>query len=381
MSTTKPQPSQPARGRTLPLAGVLVAVLVASLAGNVAQHLRHRQVLATCAARAAQRSEEKHLHADNVTGDAGLSADVLSTPAQLPERRVSGLGPRLSNAELHGGWQLSQAVFDRALHAPNATLISPASPRVVLVRHFLSSEEVEHLIGLAGDEFARSEVVADGEKQQDVRTSYGAWLTGEKRDDVVLGIQHRIHDLVGIPEEFGESLYVLRYADGQRYDAHPDNCALERGKPDSDACRSFLARAGGPGCGPGAGGVTCGDRLATVILYLRSPSRGGATAFPSAQPTVASTAAAPRGSASDDEEEVEEEEDEEEGSIAEYCRPDADTLQVLPEAGSAVIFWSYVPSGDPAVAVPDAASLHGGCPVLEGTKLIATRWIRASEFH
>ncbi len=40
--------------------------------------------------------------------------------------------------------------------------------------------------------------------------------------------------------------------------------------------------------------------------------------------------------------------------------------------------WDLKP-GD--LAIPDPTSLHGGCPVLEGTKLIATRWIRAAEFH
>lgn len=28
-------------------------------------------------------------------------------------------------------------------------------------------------------------------------------------------VQHRIHELLGIPEAFGESLYVLQYAQGQ----------------------------------------------------------------------------------------------------------------------------------------------------------------------
>lgn len=45
----------------------------------------------------------------------------------------------------------------------------------------------------------------------------------------------------------------------------------------------------------------------------------------------------------------------------------------------------YVPSGPgwraSDLAAPDPTSLHGGCPVLEGTKLIATRWIRSAEFH
>jgi hypothetical protein len=30
----------------------------------------------------------------------------------------------------------------------------------------------------------------------------------------VKAIQHRVHDLVGIPEAFGESFYVLQYAQG-----------------------------------------------------------------------------------------------------------------------------------------------------------------------
>lgn len=32
------------------------------------------------------------------------------------------------------------------------------------------------------------------------------------------------------------------------------------------ACLDFLKRAGGPECGPGKGGPTCGDRVATFIL-------------------------------------------------------------------------------------------------------------------
>lgn len=44
----------------------------------------------------------------------------------------------------------------------------------------------------------------------------------------------------------------------------------------------------------------------------------------------------------------------------------------------------FVPAGDmhqPGdLATPDPASQHGGCPVLAGEKLIATRWIQASQF-
>lgn len=65
------------------------------------------------------------------------------------EQRVSGLGPPLDPATLHGGWQLMRAAWDRAARHPNATVLSPHAPRVLLVRGFLSPSEVEHLVTLA----------------------------------------------------------------------------------------------------------------------------------------------------------------------------------------------------------------------------------------
>ena len=35
--------------------------------------------------------------------------------------------------------------------------------------------------------------------------------------------QERIHRTLGIPEPFGEGLYVLNYQIGQKYDAHNDH--------------------------------------------------------------------------------------------------------------------------------------------------------------
>ena len=63
---------------------------------------------------------------------------------------------------------------------------------------------------------------------------------------------------------------MLRYQRQQQYQAHTDHCSGPRaGETASPACRAFLARGGGPACGEGGGGVTCGDRLATFIMYLR----------------------------------------------------------------------------------------------------------------
>lgn len=58
-----------------------------------------------------------------------------------------------------------------------------------------------------------------------VRTSYGAWLSHSWRDQTVEEIEKRIHNVVGIPREFGEGIYVLRYEQDQKYDPHTDNCA------------------------------------------------------------------------------------------------------------------------------------------------------------
>lgn len=43
-------------------------------------------------------------------------------------------------------------------------------------------------------------------------------------------------------------------------------------------------------------------------------------------------------------------------------------------------YGSYGTSEQYTEAIDDPTSLHGGCPVLEGEKWIATRWIRSASF-
>ena len=88
-------------------------------------------------------------------------------------------------------------VFDRATKHPNATVVSWASPRVLLIRDFLAPPEVAHLVALAtggggsggegGGGLQRSEVVSDSASRHAARTSYGTWLNGAKRDNKVRG--------------------------------------------------------------------------------------------------------------------------------------------------------------------------------------------------
>ena len=84
---------------------------------------------------------------------------------------------------------------------------------------------------------------------------------------------------------------------------------------------------------PGSAAVLTrgGQRVGTLVMYLNAPQRGGSTTFP------------------------------------------AIGLEVAPVQGSAV-FFSY--------DRPDASTgtLHGGAPVLEGEKWVATKWLREGEF-
>jgi prolyl 4-hydroxylase len=343
----------------------------------------------------------------------------------LSESPLSGLSPNPSPHHLHGGWPFTPTIYNHSLssshYPPNKTrIISYDSPRIVLFKDFLSKDEVFHLITISKD-MERSEVVADDREQDESRTSCGAWLNGPRRDGRVRLIQHRIHQLVGIPEEFGESLYVLRYAIGQKYEAHADQCSTRLTQPRKEgekapalpeSCVGFLNRADGPKCGgPPGGGVTCGDRLATVILTLNAATEGGATVFPrlkARQNLLLSNASQGNSSSNIGGGVGVAEQDVSKTKMANiqqkqrtlldgttttninatldipwYCKGDADVLSVKTQPGDALLFWGYSPSEQQpgGLGVQEYGSVHAGCPPISGVKLIATRWIRSAEFH
>lgn len=227
-----------------------------------------------------------------------------------------------SEAEMTGSFQLTEAVYNQAARHPAARVLSFEHPRVVHFPSFLSPEEVQHIFDISREHLVRSEVVhEEGEESvSNIRTSFGVWPS---RTAVTQNITDRIHRLLGVPHDFGEDLYVLQYKHGQQYDAHNDNCMddLRHGRTATPSCVDFLKRAGGPQCGPGAGGVTCGDRMATFILQLKHPDKGGHTVFPAASITKA--AMKRRKIAQGDEW---------------YCDEDA-VLGAAPAAGDALLFW------------------------------------------
>lgn len=187
-------------------------------------------------------------------------------------------------------------------------------PQIVLFGDFLSRQECDRLVEAARPRMQRS-MTADprtGETMVDtVRTSRGMFFHRDETP-LVRTIEARIAKLLQWPVSHGEHLQVLHYRPGDRYEPHYDYF-----DPTQPGAASLLARGG--------------QRVATFLMYLREPERGGDTTFPDIG------------------------------------------LSFAPRRGSA-LFFSY------AVPDPSSRSLHGGAPVQSGEKWVATKWLREGVF-
>lgn len=193
------------------------------------------------------------------------------------------------------------------------------TPRIYLLPNFLSNGECEHLIDLAKDSLTPSMVVDNDDQNGNgisspARTSKGYFLEEKDRDETVRKIEKLIAEVTGMPIENGEALHVLQYPLNGEYRPHHDYFDA-----DSPGGKAALDRGG--------------QRVATVIMYLNTPQKGGETSFPKT------------------------------------------SIQVTAKKGDAVFFHNVLPSGE-----EDPLTLHAGNPVLEGEKWIATRWIRKDSF-
>lgn len=206
-----------------------------------------------------------------------------------------------------------QTVLD-AGGRPVPLLLQMRRPRLLLFGGLLDTDECDALIAEARPRLARSETVADESGVNEIdpaRTSEGMFFErGES--PLVAGIEARIAALLNWPLAWGEGLQVLRYGPGAEYRPHHDY--FDPARPGSEA----VLRHGG-------------QRVGTLLLYLNTPARGGATRFPDAQTAVAAV------------------------------------------KGNAVFFSYDRPH-------PSTLTLHGGAPVREGEKWVATKWLREREF-
>ncbi len=196
-----------------------------------------------------------------------------------------------------------------------SVLSSISNPHIVVFGNVLSDDECDALIAAAKPRMNRSLTVATktgGEELNADRTSNGMFFRRDE-NDVVKTLEARLAALVNWPIENGEGLQILHYRPGTEYKPHYDYF-----DPNEPGTPTILKRGG--------------QRVATIIMYLSEPEKGGGTTFPDVQ------------------------------------------LEVAPKRGNAV-FFSY------DRAHPSTKTLHGGAPVIAGEKWIATKWLRERRFE
>jgi len=197
-------------------------------------------------------------------------------------------------------------------------------PLVLSIEHFISESECAHIQSKAQGTVRYSDVTLmdhdKGKPSSDWRTSQSTFLPST--DDAKLDdLDWRTASLTRVPRSHQEHIQVLRYGHTEKYSAHHDFFHPNNYKNDP---RTMALIENGKR-----------NRFATVLWYLSDVERGGHTIFPRA------------------------------GGKA-YPRDMDDCtrgLKVKPEMGKVLIFYSLQANG-----AEDDYSLHGACPVIEGTK-------------
>jgi prolyl 4-hydroxylase len=193
-------------------------------------------------------------------------------------------------------------------------LASLRNPRVIILGGLLADDECDQLVEMAKHRLVRAQTVdpsTGGNEVNEQRTSEGMFFDrGE--NPLVSRIEGRMAALLEWPIENGEGLQILRYSPGAEYKPHYDYF-----DPSGPGTPSILKHGG--------------QRVGSLVCYLNTPLKGGATIFPDIN------------------------------------------LEVVPIKGNAVFFSYDRPH-------PATRSLHGGAPVLEGEKWVATKWLRERQF-
>jgi len=225
----------------------------------------------------------------------------------------------------------------------NLTTLS-IQPKIFSLDDFLSHEECDEVLqymysGEPEVKWSPSTVGIDHTDEGDggtYRVSETLWISEENSIEVTDRLHSRTQSLLKHPVELMEPFQAVRYKPGGHYYFHTDSFT----ESDKKGQNPYI--------------VGGGNRLATLILYLREPPGGGGTAFP-------------KKGREDPNEEVE---------VSDGCNPEKSFI-VYPKKGAAVLFYDLIEDSHMA-GITDLYTEHGGCDTIEGEseKLIMNQWYR-----
>ena len=188
---------------------------------------------------------------------------------------------------------------------------------IAIVHDFLSEEECEEIIRYSWQNLKKADVISsDGKGQMHKsRTGSNTWLKHDATP-VILDVANRISQMVRMPLENAEDFQVVYYGPGEQYSYHYDS--FDESDPDFN--KSYIKHGG--------------QRLITVLGYLRDVPKGGETGF---------------------------------NHLG---------VNIQPRRGSIIVWWNV----EQDTTKREIKSQHAGLPVLEGEKYAFNLWFREREF-
>ena len=193
------------------------------------------------------------------------------------------------------------------------------------IENFLTQSDCKELVKLIKADMKKSTVSfatkASGHYDDQVRTSSTCNLT-HASSDLVKKVDNLILECIGIHQSRGESIQGQHYDKTQQFKQHTDTFA-----PNSEEYKIHAENRGG-------------QRTWTFMIYLNTTKKGGETKFNRIK------------------------------------NDKGEELSFKPKPGLAVIWNNLNPDG-----TPNNYSLHQGCPVESGEKVIITKWFRERKIN
>jgi len=195
------------------------------------------------------------------------------------------------------------------------------SPRVAICRNFATREECAHLIYVARGALAQPQQYTGktlaGLTENSHFTGRGCPLGALVSDAVVRTVEQRIAQHCAHTVDTIEPCSIIAYEPGEEYHSHVDFFSQEQIEHNRKVLKDFS-----------------GQRLVTFLLCLQAPAAGGETVY------------------------------------------DQSGLSIAYESGMATLHFNVTAAG-----IPDAQSLHHGCPVHLGQKWLMRTTLREHSLY